>query len=488
MRKLSFFIILLFPVLLTAQNKAAKDSLVFKKRVLETAEIDLLTSFYTQNGHNAAVTGGIGTESLQDYAGNISISIPLNADDILSIDGTISAYTSASSSNLNPFSGASNGEEEDEDEDDDDKNISEGTSITGSPWVASTGASKSDVWLSGVLGYSHSSDNRNNVFNTHLSFANEFDYTSIGGGLGYSHQFNRKNSEISLSADAYIDQWRPAYPTEIKTYIYTNGNLNADFFNNVPIYNQNGIAIDKNANDAWQPTQNVLVNNKGRNTFSASLSFSQILNRNAQISLFLNPTYQNGWLANPMQRVYFSDRDNFYIGIVSDIANYTNPSNKGVFQLADDIERLPESRLKIPVGMRLHYFISENLTLRTYYRYYYDDWGIQSHTAEMALPIKLSDKFTFYPSFRYYEQTQADYFAPYEQHISTDDFYTSDYDLSAFTTYQYGFGIKYTDIFTKSHLAMLGLKNISFNYAYYYRNTGLKSHIVSLGTSFVLDH
>ncbi len=41
---------------------------VFKKRVLECAEVDILTSFYTQDGDNASVTGGIGTEKLPNRA------------------------------------------------------------------------------------------------------------------------------------------------------------------------------------------------------------------------------------------------------------------------------------------------------------------------------------------------------------------------------------------------------------------------------------
>ncbi len=79
------------------------------------------------------------------------------------------------------------------------------------------------------------------------------------------------------------------------------------------------------------------------------------------------------------------------------------------------------------------------VTLRTYYRCYYDDWGINSDTANIELLIKGSDKFALYPSYRYSNQTAADYFAPYEQNISTSDFYTSDYDLSKFNANQYGY-------------------------------------------------
>ena len=87
---------------------AQQDSTsVYKKRVLETAEVELLSSYYTQKGNNASVTGGIGDEKLTDVTPTIVISLPLNADDVLTIDAGISSYTSASSSNLNPFDSSS---------------------------------------------------------------------------------------------------------------------------------------------------------------------------------------------------------------------------------------------------------------------------------------------------------------------------------------------------------------------------------------------
>ena len=51
---------------------------VYKKRVLETTEVDFLSSYYTQSGDNAAVSGGIGTEALTDVTGTIIVAIPLN--------------------------------------------------------------------------------------------------------------------------------------------------------------------------------------------------------------------------------------------------------------------------------------------------------------------------------------------------------------------------------------------------------------------------
>ena len=478
-------VIFCFPVILFAQNKQDTTK-AFKKRVLEYAEIDMLTSYYTQDGDNASVTGGIGTEKLDDFASNIYIAIPLNDDDVLTVDATVSAYSSASSSNLNPFSGASSGDDDDDDDDDGGNNYGN-TPVTGTPWVESSGASKSDVWVSGNIGYSHSSDDRNSIYSANINFANEYDYSSFGVGVGLTKLFNQKNTIVNFGLNTYFDAWRPEYPTEIKTYIQENGNLNADFFNGVPILDDNGNSIDKNGTNTWKPIKNYLIKDKGRNTYTFTLSLSQILSKNTQISLFSDITYQSGWLANPLQRVYFADIDNFYIGNASSIPNYTDPSNKDVFQLADDIERLPDNRLKIPVGVRLNHYINEFLVIKTYYRYYYDDWGITSNTFNIELPIKIGYKFTIYPNYRFYNQTASDYFAPFDQHLSTSEFYTSDYDLSKFHSNQFGIGLKYTDILSKGHIWKFGLKNITLDYNYYYRNTGFEAHIVSLGAKFILD-
>lgn len=462
------------------------DSISFKKRALETTELSILTSFYTQDGKNAAVTGGIGSEQLNDYATNISVSIPIKQNGVLSIDGTISAYTSASSSNLNPWSGASNGD----DDDDDDDNYGTGSntgSNTGTPWAASSGASRQDVWTNLTAGYSHYSKDRNTIYNGNMSISNEYDYFSIGAGTGLVKLFNQKNTELGIKANVYLDNWRPEYATEIRTYIENGGDLNSDSFEGTDILDQNANIIDKLSASAWKTTGNSLINDTKRNTYSASISLSQILSKTTQISIFSDVVYQTGWLANPMQRVYFADKANFYIGTATSIPFYTEERNKDVFQLADDIERLPNNRLKIPIGLRLNQYITENLVLRFYYRYYFDDWGITGHTTDAELAIKIGTKFTIYPNYRLYTQTAADYFAPYEQHLSTQEFYTSDFDLSKFSSNQIGLGLKYTDIFTKSHIWKFGLKNVSLDYNYYNRNTGLKAHIISFGIDFIID-
>jgi hypothetical protein len=477
---LSLFIL----ITATAFSQENSKEPVFKKRVLESTEVDFLASYYNQDGSRSAVSGGIGSEKLTDVASNIVVAMPLNDDDVLTIDLGISAYSSASSSNINPFNstGASGAGG------DDDDRIAGGqkaaaTGPYGTPWQASSGASKSDQLVSVVANYSHSSDSRNFIWNTDVSFSNEYDYTSVGFGGGIASLFNEKNTELSLKVNAYLDQWRPIYPTELHEYSkYGSNFLNQGYFSGVSVLDQNGQSTTNYLPSAFQT-----VNAVNRNSFSASVGFSQVLTKKLQVSVFFDVLQQQGLLSSPYHRIYFADKANFYIGQPEYISNYESTSNAGVYKLADDIERLPDSRFKLPVGARLNYYINERFILRTYYRFYSDNWDIQSHTASIELPVKLSDKFTVFPMYRYYTQTASKYYAPYETHLSTEKFYTSDADLATFDANQYGFGVNYTDIFTAGKIWKFGLKNIDFRFNHYKRSDNLNANIATIAFKFIMQ-
>ncbi|MFT5435405.1 MAG: hypothetical protein ACI840_000037 [Ulvibacter sp.] len=100
---------------------------------------------------------------------------------------------------------------------------------------------------------------------------------------------------------------------------------------------------------------------------------------------------------------------------------------------------------------------------------------------------KNTDKFSRYLSCCFYNSTAAYYFFSNSEALSTDKFYTSDFDLSQYDANQYGFGINYTDIFAKLHIAKFDLKSVNLEYNYYKRNSGLSSSIITAGFKFVMD-
>ena len=417
-------------LLFTTCIGVAQEDTSYKKRVLDAAEVNLLFSYYGQDGENAAVIGGEGTEELSDATSSIVVRIPIGEDDILTVDAGISAYTSASSSNVNPFDGNPN--------------------RIASPFSASSGASRQDVLAHFNPKYAHSSDDRNSVVRASAYVSAEYDYFSLGFGGGYDYLFNEKNTKLSISAQVFLDKWNSQYPIELREGFFDSRITGSGTYN--PAFS----AFDQET----------------RNSYSVSLGFSQILSKKLQAAIFMDVVSQNGLLSTPFQRVYFGDSDDFFIED---------------FQLADDVERLPKSRFKLPLAGRLNYYINDQFILRTYYRFYTDNWGIRSHTANIEVPIKLGDKFTLYPTYRYYRQSGADYFYPKEIALSAFEFYTSDYDLSQYNAHQYGLGFRYKDIFTKTRIFNFGLKTLDLRVNKYDRSDGLDSFIVSFGTTFVGD-
>lgn len=399
----------------------------YTKKVLETSEIDLLFSYYSQDGQNAAVTGGEGTEELTDATSTIVLRMPMNENDVLTVDVGLSAYTSASSSNVNPLDGAN---------------------INATPFDASSGESRKDLLAYINPSYQHSSEDRNDIWSANAYFSAEYDYFSIGFGGSYTKLFNEKNTELSLGAQVFLDKWNAIYPIELRSGFFD------DRVTGTGTYSPGFTAFEK----------------ENRNSYAVSLSFSQILSKKLQGALFLDLVSQNGLLSTPFQRVYFGDVNDFFIDD---------------FQLADNVEQLPNSRFKVPFGGRLNFYATDFLILRSYYRFYWDDWGINSHTASIETPLKISDKFTLYPTYRYYTQSAADYFYPKEEALSTFEFYTSDYDLSKYDAHQYGFGIQYKDIFTGTKILSFGLKTIDLRFSQYDRSDGLNASIITLGTTFI---
>ena len=368
------------------------------------------------------------------------MAIPLNDDDVLTIDANISAYTSASSSNINPFDGSSPAD----------------------PYVASSGASKGGNSISGAAYYSHSSDDRSNVWTAAVSVSSEYDYFSFGFGGSYAKIFNQQNTELTVNGYVYLDTWDPIYPYELRPFMPGGIGLNDPFFK------ENTITGNPNYN----PVNFQVFNELNRNSYSLGFGFSQIISKRLQGLLSLDFVLQNGLLSTPFQRVYFSDVDGSFI------------EN---FRLADDVERLPNSRFKVAIGLQANYYINEWVVLRGYYRYYTDDWGIRSHTASIEVPVKIAAKFTIYPSYRFYSQSAADYFAPYQEHLLAETYYTSDYDLSKFNANQYGLGVTYTDIFTQFHISIFHLKSIDLNFLYYQRNTGFSSGLAAIDFKFLIE-
>lgn len=215
------------------------------------------------------------------------------------------------------------------------------------------------------FGYSRKAKN-NVTWGLKVGGSTEYDYNSLQLSGYVSKTSNDGNRTFGLSAQAFIDKWEIIYPSELRT-------------------------------QQWVTTDQ-------RRSYSVSASFSTVINKRMQASISADIVTQSGLLSTPFHRVFFTN------------------------QTAARVERLPFYRLKIPVGLRFNYYINDFLLLRSYYRFYRDDWGITGHTFSLEAPVKINRFFSVYPFYRFHSQSEANYFAPFGEHTGEFQYYTSDYD------------------------------------------------------------
>lgn len=399
MKKICLTVVGLYIGLLSAFSQTTPKDTTYKNRKLKIDEINLVSSYYKQDGDHAAVTGGIGSQHLTDISNSLDIKLAWRdrKSRKKSFDVELGAdyFTSASTDMV------------------DMKTLSS--------------ASRDDMRKYGSLTYSSENEQRGKTTALGISFSTEYDYQSIGGNISLSKKTANKSGEFSFKVQAYIDQVKLVLPEEMRN---------------------TGIVIRQdNDNDGYAP----------RNSYSAYLSYSQIVNQRLQLMFLLDLIYQDGYLGLPFYRVFFDDA-------------------------SKRIENLPDQRVKVPIGFRANYFLGDVAVIRTYYRYYFDDWGLNAHTANLELAVKLTPFFSISPFYRYYTQQQADYFAPYGEHKVSDAFYSSNYDLSTFNSHFFGAGLRLAPpkgIFNWSNFNMIELR-----YGHYNRSDKLTSNIISLNLRF----
>lgn len=247
---------------------------------------------------------------------------------------------------------------------------------------------------------------------------------------GFFQQKNKnKNRTLNIKSRYYYDNWQMIYPIELRS--------------------------------------SELPSTGHRQSLSFSFSLTQILTKRLQIMAVSDIAIQYGMLSTPFHRVYFEDQEMAIL------------------------ENLPDTRLRFPSSIRLHYYINDWLIGRGTYKYYLDNFGIQAHTYNIEFPIKITDYLRVYPFYRYYKQTASSYFVGYKKINSHQEFYTADSDLQEFSSQKFGLGIAYKPLYgisrwRVSKREVLMLKSIALRYAFYQKNIPFQAHSISFQASFFL--
>ncbi|MCP1384954.1 DUF3570 domain-containing protein [Runella salmonicolor] len=286
-------------------------------------------------------------------------------------------------------------------------------------------ASRSDTHVYPSLSWTVKDDATRTSHGLSYSYSTEYDYQSHGFNVNFAKISKDNNREFSLKAGAFFDTWMAILPSELRPAGY-------------------GSAAEGDRDPvAYKP----------RNSYNLALSLSQVINKRLQLLITVEPAFQQGLLSTPYHRVYFTD------------GSHT-------------VEKLPGSRFKLPVGARLSYFLGDKVILRGFYRFYADDWGMKAHTANFEATYKITPFVSVSPFYRFHNQTAVRYFNAYGKHRPTEVYYTSDYDISGFTSHFVGTGIR-----VAPPGGLFGIKqwhSVELRYGHYLRSTGMVGNSVTL--------
>ncbi len=534
-----------------------------KIKQLDKTQVDILYNYYEQDGDNGAVTGGKGSEKLDNSAPQISVAVPVNKTVSFGLTLGLDHYTSASTSNIDKYGSAATtaastssvkkvkktvaargfkpeyfdatSAASDNDDDyyiDKYKEYVKKTKKTKTTKVIDdvtynkngSKSASSDTRKYFSINLSKQIPNSNTTISALYGYSKEFDVTSNYGKVTWQKESKDGNKFLSISAGVFVDKWLLIYPGEIRAGRHTGAKKitvtdddddddntgtgdkdddddgkgtgdkdddddggkkkdddddddddgkkkdDDDDGDRKGRYAMGTMGFDvkaDNDNDDNKKQKSNDYETDTRFTYNVGITYGRNINQRLNASITAEMIFQKGLLETPFHRVYFKD------GISDE-----------PYKLVKS-EKLPRSRVKKAIGIRANYFVNNYMIMRFFYRFYNDDFGINGHTIELELPLKIGREFTLYPFYRFHTQTESKYFQPYAMHDLKATYYTSDYDLSAFNTNKYGLGIRFSPNkglvnFKLTKKREFQFKSIGLRMSKYRRNTGLKASSITL--------
>ena len=138
-------------------------------------------------------------------------------------------------------------------------------------------------------------------------------------------------------------------------------------------------------------------------------------------------------------------------------------------------ENRPDKRTAYGVNLKYISMFGDNLSFKTNYRFYTDDWDLTSHTLDNDIYYSLNKKITLGAGFRIYTQSEANFYNKKKDFFTDEKFASSDERLSQFDalTYKASIDFKQND-------------SISYNLGgeFYSQSTGLDATMFTAGIKY----
>ena len=207
-----------------------------------------------------------------------------------------------------------------------------------------------------------------------LGFSTEYDYTHLGGNLGVTRDFNRRNTTVSAAVAYAQEDIDPVGGTPLPLALMQD--------------------VGDDSSKAGTDTKDVL---------DLLLGVTQVIGPSTVLRVNYSYSDSSGYLTDPYKILSVVDP------VTGDTVGRTPASGAlgptGVYRY----EARPDSRRKQGLYAEVkHDFTGKVLGIS--YRFGTDDWGIDSHTLDARLRWPIGEFNYVEPHLRYYTQNAADFY------------------------------------------------------------------------------
>lgn len=242
--------------------------------------------------------------------------------------------------------------------------------------------------------------NRRGIFGG--NFSNEHDYLSTGISATFTQEINQRHTTLSLGLSLNNDTVNP----------------------------EGGVPVNMTIMPTF-PTRKATDGSEKQKTIKEALfGVTQIINRNTLMQLNYSRGQSDGYLTDPYKILSVLENDG---------TGNLRATNPYVY------ESRPDQRIYQNIYWKgVHQFSGDSIFNETVinisYRYFWDDWGIQSHTIDMRYRFDFNGGHYLQPHLRYYQQGAADFYRQtlIDGEETTLAYASADYRLGEFTTQTIG--------------------------------------------------
>ncbi len=222
-------------------------------------------------------------------------------------------------------------------------------------------------------------------------YSGEHDYSSLGGSLSVTHDLDRRNTTLTAALNYARDT------------IFPEGGRPVPF-------------AEMAAAHAPQPR---LDGDGSKDVLDVVLGVTQVVDRSTIVQANYSYGHASGYQTDPYK-------------LLSVVDPTSGEPDTYVF------ENRPETRARHALFGQLKRHLGGSVLDATY-RYYFDDWGVHSHTVDLHWRLPANPAWFLQPHLRYYKQTAADF---YQRYLLTGealpDMATADYRMGEFSAYTAG--------------------------------------------------